>query len=64
MKLYQAPPRCIAYTLKEPLRKELERYQEQQIVVLLDVDKTAEWCNIFIIVPKPNGTFHLCLDLT
>ena len=26
------------------------------------VDQTAEWCNSFVIVPKPNGTVHLCVD--
>ena len=27
--LYQAPPRRVAYTLQEPLKEELERFQKQ-----------------------------------
>ena len=26
------------------------------------MDKTPEWCNSFVSVPKPNGTVHLCID--
>ena len=64
MKPYQALPRCIGCAVHEPLiKKELERLQEHQILVLLGVDKTAKWCNSFVIVPKPNGTVCLCLGL-
>ena len=27
-------------------------------------DKTAEWCNSFVLVPKANGKVRFCLDLT
>ena len=26
------------------------------------VDKTLEWCNSFVLVPKVNGRVRLCLD--
>ena len=26
------------------------------------MDETAEWCNSFVLVPKPNGKVRLCLD--
>ena len=32
------------------------------IITLLGVDKTAEWCNSFVLVPKANGKVRLCLD--
>ena len=53
----------LANMLQESLKKEFERLQEQQIATLLDLDKTTK-CNSFIIVTKPNGTVHLCLDPT
>ena len=28
----------------------------------LGVDKTAEWCNSFVLVPKAKGKVRLCLD--
>ena len=38
-----------------------ERLQEQQIPAPLGVSETAEWCNSFITVPKPNRKVCLCL---
>ena len=26
------------------------------------VDKTSEWCNSFVLVPRDNGKVRLCLD--
>ena len=52
--LNQAPPRHVAYTLQEPFKNKLERLQEQQILTPLYQNKTAEWCNSFVIVPQPN----------
>ena len=46
----------MVYALQEPFKKELGRPQKLQIIVPLGVDKTAEWCNSFLLVPKPNGT--------
>ena len=40
----------------------MEHLQDQQIIIPLGVDKTAGWCNNFVIVPKPNGTIQLCFD--
>ena len=59
---YQMTPRCVAYALQEPFKRELQRLKEQQILASLGVDETAEFCNSFSIVSKPNGTVCLCLD--
>ena len=32
------------------------------IITPLGVDKTAEWCNSFVLVHKANGKVRLCLD--
>ena len=29
---------------------------------MVEVDETSDWCNSFILVPKPNCSVHLCLD--
>ena len=39
--LYQAPPRRVAYVLKQPLREELELLQNHQIIVLLGMDEVS-----------------------
>ena len=42
--------------------KELEALEEQQILMSLGINETAEWYKSFIIVPKPNVTVCLCLN--
>ena len=60
-KPYQALPRCIAYALQKPFKEELQQLQELDILMLLGVDETAEWCTSFVLVPKANGKVQLCL---
>ena len=60
---YQAPSRRVAYALQEPLCEKLEILKKQQIIVPLDIDETAEWCNSFMLVTKENGKARLCFDL-
>ena len=61
-KPYQAPPRCVAYALQKPFKDELDWLQKLDIMTSLGVDKTAEWCNSFELVPKANSKVRLCLD--
>ena len=61
-KPYQASLRCMAYALQKPFKEELKWLQELDIITPLGVDKMAEWCNSFVMVPKVNGKVQLCLD--
>ena len=61
-KPYQVPSRHIAYVLQKPFKEELQLLQELDIILLLGVDETSEWCNSFVLVPKANGKVWLCLD--
>ena len=61
-KPYQAPLRCVAYVLQKPFKDELDWLQNLDIITPLGIDKTAEWCNSFVLVPKANGKVRLCLD--
>ena len=61
-KLYQVPPRHVAYALQKPFKEELQHLQELDIIAPLGVDKMAEWCNSFVLVPKANCKVRLCLD--
>ena len=60
---YQAPLRCLVYTLQKQFKEELEQLQQQDIIIPLGTDVTLEWCNSFVLVPKPNGKVRLWLDL-
>ena len=61
-KPHQAPPRHVAYVLQKPFKEELDWLQKMDIITSLGVDKTVEWCNSFVLVPKVNGKIRLCLD--
>ena len=61
-KPYQAPPRHVAYAQQKPYKEELEHLQKMDIITPVGVDEMAEWCNSFVLVPKANGNFRLCLD--
>ena len=52
----------MAYALQKPFQDELKRLQKQDITPL-GVNETAQWCNNFVLVPKPNSRARLCLDL-
>ena len=61
-KSYQVPPRHVAYVLQKPFKEELKQLQGMDFIAPLGVDKMAEWCNSFVLVPKANGKGQLCLD--
>ena len=61
-KSYQVPLRHVAYVLQKLFKDELGRLQKLDIITPLGVDETVEWCNSFVLVPKANGKFRLCLD--
>ena len=63
-KPYQALLRNIAYVPKKPFKEELEWLQQPKIITVIGIDGTAEWCNSFVLVPKPNGKVRLCPDWT
>ena len=52
----------MAYALQKLFKEELDHLQKLDIIKPLGVDKTAEWCNSFVFVPKANGKVRLCLD--
>ena len=59
----QVPPRHVAYALQKPFKEEVEQLQKMDIITPVGVDKTAEWCSSFLLVPKANSKVRLCLDL-
>ena len=61
-KPYQVPPGHVAYVLQKLFKNELDWLQKLDIITPLGVDKTAEWCNSLVLVPKANGKVWLCLN--
>ena len=59
---YQVPLRSVAYALQKPFKDKLDWLQKLDIITPLGIDKTVEWCNSFVLVPKANGKARLCLN--
>ena len=53
-------PRKIPATLRNKLKEELERMQEEQVIV--KVEEPTDWVHNPVIVEKPNGKLRVCLD--
>ena len=47
-------PSKVAHALWELLKEELNQLQKQHLIVPLGVDKSSEWYNSFVLVPKAN----------
>lgn len=54
------PPRRVPFSLLEPLKRELERMQNLNVIV--EETEPTEWVNSIVLVTKPNGSLRLCLD--
>lgn len=54
------PPRKIPFRLYDPLKMELNRMMN--LNVIKKVDEPTEWVNSIVLVSKSNGSLRLCLD--
>ena len=44
------------------VKLELQRMEE--LGVIKKVEQPTDWCAGIVVVPKPNGSLRLCVDLT
>ena len=59
------PPRRVPIAMKEKFKQELDSMEAQGIISKYNGrDISPEWLNSFVIVKKPNGSLHICLDPT
>ena len=63
---YKKPPRKVPLAMKHPFKEEVDRMEQAGIISKYDSisGPTPEWLNSFVTVRKPNGSLHICLDLT
>ena len=55
----------VPLALKDKFAAEIQSMVEQGILSeVTQTMKTPEWLNFFVIVKKPNGNLHVCLDPT
>jgi len=55
-------PRRVALLLMFKVKQELE--QMEALGVITRVEQPTDWCAGIAVVPKPNGSLRICVDLT
>ena len=55
-------PRRVPLPLMAKVKLELQRMEE--LGVIKKVEQPTDWCAGIVVVPKPNGSLRLCVDLT
>ena len=55
-------PRRVPDTLRDSLRKELDRMESMKVIRKLDINEASNWVHASVLVVKPNGKLHVCLD--
>ena len=56
------PPWKVPQAMVEPLKKEIERMEHLKVVWKLGINEAIDWCHNLVLVRKPNGSLHVCLD--
>ena len=55
-------PRRVALPLMPKVKQELERMEAMGVITR--VEQPTDWCAGIVVVPKPNGSLRICVDLT
>ena len=55
-------PRKVPHPLLPKVKEEIDRMLRQGVIS--PIDDPTEWCSGIVTVPKPNGSYRLCVDLS
>jgi hypothetical protein len=55
-------PRSVPLPLMDKVKAELECMVKLKVIT--PVDHATQWCSGMVVVPKPNGSIRICVDLT
>ena len=52
----------IPHSMLQPLKSELERMMKIGVIHKLHINEATDWVHNLVLVRKPNGKLHVCLD--
>ena len=55
-------PHCVPHTVQPKLKEELDRMLKLRVIRKLDINEASDWVHALVLVIKPNGKLHVCLD--
>ena len=55
-------PRRVPDALQSSLKEELDRMESMKVIRKLDINEAIDWVHALVLVVKPNGKLHVCLD--
>ena len=55
-------PRHIAIPMLDKVKEEIQKME--RLSVIRKVNHPTQWCHPIVVVGKPNGKIHICIDLT
>ena len=55
-------PRRVPDALRDSLQEELDRMESMKVIRKLDINEASDWVHALVLVVKPNGKLHACLD--
>ena len=55
-------PHKIPHSMLEPLKAEIDRMLKLGVIHKLHINKATDWVHNLVLVRKPSGKLHVCLD--
>ena len=55
-------PRRVQDALQNSLMEELDRMKSMKVIRKLDINEPSDWVHALVLVVKPNGKLHVCLN--
>ena len=55
-------PCHVPHAVQPKLKEELDRMLKLGVIRMLDINEASDWVHNLVIVIKPNGKLHVCLD--
>ena len=56
-------PQRVPDALRDSLKVELDRMESMKVIQKLDINEASNWVHALVLVVKPNGELHVCLDI-